>query len=363
MTDEHVERDQSILIIGSGLIGTSIGLAMTRAGERVWLQDADESALSVAVGRGAGERLPSTGDYGDPSVVFVAVPPLKAAQVIAHSLNSYVNATVSDVVSTKSKLIDDVQSLGGDLSRFVPGHPMAGRELSGPGAAGADLFADRIWALTPTPDTDSTRLRQIEELVARLGSTVLVTSAHAHDRAVALTSHTPQVVASLVAAGLEPLDDIGVSLSGQGLRDVTRLAASDDRMWSEILASNAVPVAESLTGLIARLTTIRNALSADPPDQETLAGGLRAGAQGYARVPGKHGSAATRYAVVPVVVADQPGELGRLFADIGAAGVNLEDVRIEHTQGRPTGMVELEVQPSSSDVLSSSLRKAGWDVR
>ena len=240
---------------------------------------------------------------------------------------------------------------------------MAGREQSGPNAARADLFSDRMWALTPTVATEAVRVDIIAQLVSDLGSTVLVTTAQEHDRAVALTSHTPQVVASLVAAGLSPLDDTGVSLSGQGLRDVTRLAASDARLWSEILASNAGPVAESLTGLIGRLTTLRDALVSDPPNQGALADSLQAGADGYARVPGKHGSASTRYAVVPVVVADQPGELGRLFAGIGAAGVNLEDVRIEHTQGRPTGLVELEVEPKSAELLSSSLRTQGWDVR
>jgi prephenate dehydrogenase len=363
MTSGRDVGDRSTLIIGAGLIGTSIGLALTDLGEKVWLQDADPEALAIAVGRGAGKPATQMVADHDVTVVFVAVPPLKAAQVIAESLRIHVNATISDVVSTKSKLIHDVDSLGGDLSRYVPGHPMAGRELSGPSAARADLFADRIWALTPTLATQASRVELISALVAKLGSTVLVTTAQEHDRAVALTSHTPQVVASLVAAGLSPLDDTGVSLSGQGLRDVTRLAASDSLLWSEILASNAGPVAESLTGLIGRLTTLRDALESDPPNQRALAESLQAGADGYARVPGKHGSASTRYAVVLVVVADQPGELGRLFADIGAAGVNLEDVRIEHTQGRPTGLVELDIEPKSSELLSSSLRTQGWDVR
>ena len=354
---------RSILIVGTGLIGTSIALALSERGESVWLQDADPRALATAVARGAGsselDDLPTSG----PDVVFVAVPPLKAAEVITTSLSTYVNATISDVVSTKSKLVQDIEGMGADLSRFVPGHPMAGRELSGPSAARADLFVDRMWALTPTPATDPSRVSDIAELVTRLGSTVVATTPQEHDRAVALTSHTPQVVASLVAAGLSPLDDVGVSLSGQGLRDVTRLAASDADLWSEILASNAGPVAESVTGLIERLIVLRDALNAQPPNQASLADSLRAGAQGYSRVPGKHGSASTRYAVVPVMVADQPGELGRLFADIGAAGVNLEDVRIEHTQGRPTGLVELEVQPSAADLLALSLREQGWHVR
>jgi prephenate dehydrogenase len=363
MTQVQSSNHKTVLIVGTGLIGTSIGMGLTALGERVWLTDADPDAVEVAVERGAGKAAVIGGQELDPSIIFVAVPPLKAAEVINCTLSTYLNATVSDVTSTKAKLLQEVEALGGDLSRFVPGHPMAGRELSGPGAARADLFADRMWALTPTAATDPDRRDEVAEVVRGLGSTVVITSAQEHDRAVALTSHTPQVVASLVAAGLAPLDDTGVSLSGQGLRDVTRLAASDAELWSEILASNSGPVTESLTGLIDRLTVMRNALLAEPPDRGVLASSLRAGAQGYAKVPGKHGSASTKYAIVPVVVADQPGELGRLFASVGAAGVNLEDVRIEHSQGRPTGLVELEVQPASADLLAEALRARGWEVR
>ena len=360
LVEEQGQGGPTILIVGTGLMGTSIALALTGLGERVWLHDSDPGALAEAVDRGAGEYgMPEV----DPDLIFVAVPPLKAASVVNDLLRTYVNATISDVTSTKSKLLHDVESLGGDIRRFVPGHPMAGRELSGPGAARADLFADRMWALTPAPETEDSRVADVARLVTALGAVVRITSADEHDRAVALTSHTPQVVASLVAAGLSPLDDAGVALSGQGLRDVTRLAASDPELWSEILASNSGPVAESLTGLIGRLAALRDALESEPPNIDALASGLRAGTAGYARVPGKHGSAQTRYAVVPVVVADQPGELGRLFADVGVAGVNLEDVRIEHTQGRPTGYVELEVQPGSAQGLSDSLRERGWDVR
>ena len=354
---------KTILVIGTGLIGTSIGMGLTALGERVWLMDADADAVEVAVERGAGKAALPGRLNPAPDLVFVAVPPLKAAEVIREVLTTYVNATVSDVVSTKAKLVQEVKESGSDMSRYVPGHPMAGRELSGPGAARADLFADRIWALTPTGETDQDRTAEVASYLGRLGSTVVLTTAAEHDRAVALTSHTPQVVASLVAAGLAPLDETGVSLSGQGLRDVTRLAASDADLWSEILASNSGPVTESLDGLIDRLSQIRDALSTNPPDRQTLAAGLRAGAAGYAKVPGKHGSVPTKYAVVPVVVADQPGELGRLFATIGSVQVNLEDVRIEHSQGRPTGLVELEVQPSAAELLANALRDGGWDVR
>jgi prephenate dehydrogenase len=349
--------------VGTGLIGTSIALALRARGVEVWLRDRDAAALAVAVERGAGVQEPG---QGEPRLAIVAVPPAIAPSVIADVLRTTVDSTVSDVVSTKSRLQSEVQTLSTDPShraRYVPGHPMAGREVSGPAAARADLFQDRVWALTPTEETDPVRLAAMAGFVESLGAVPVVTTPEEHDRAVALTSHTPQVVASAVAAGLADLGDTGVRLSGQGLRDVTRLAASDPDLWSEILASNAGPVAGALDSLIERLSAVRDGLRAGEPGAPEVHRALAAGVAGYQRVPGKHGAAPVAWAVVAVSVADRPGELGRLFADAGATGVNLEDVRIEHAQGRPTGLVELEVAPAAAPALAEGLRASGWDVR
>ena len=144
----------SVLVIGSGLIGASIGLALRAAGLEVWLDDADTGALRVAVERGAGR---SGRPPGDPDLVVVAVHPAATAQVVEEALRLYVNATVSDVASTKTELQREIEARGVDLGRFVPGHPLAGREVSGPAAARADLFADRVWALAPGKTTDPRR--------------------------------------------------------------------------------------------------------------------------------------------------------------------------------------------------------------
>jgi len=351
---------RSALVVGSGLLGASVGLGLRRLGVEVHLDDRDEEALRVAVARGAGRRgRPES----DPDLVLVAVPPAAAAAVISEMLRTYVTSTVSDVVSTKAQLQRDVQSRVSDLSRYVPGHPLAGREVSGAAAATADLFADRVWALTPTPASDPMRVAQVVEVVESLGAVPVVTTPEAHDQAVALTSHTPQVVASLVAAGLDPLGDPDVRLSGQGLRDVTRLASSDPALWTDILTSNAEPVAEALDSLIGRLAVVRDGLRSGPSGTESVRASLAAGVSGARKVPGKHGSRAVDYAVVPVVIADQPGELGRLVAAASATEVNLEDIRIEHAAGRPTGLVELSVRPEWRERLVTGLRAGGWELR
>ena len=349
-----------VLIVGTGLIGTSIGLGLVRRGVEVWLDDPDPQALHTACGRGAGTELPRD---AVPDVIFVAVPPHVTASVVSASLDHYLNATVSDVASVKSQVVREISTHDTHGGRFVPGHPMAGREVSGPGAAMADLFEGRVWALTPSAATDAFRVDQVAELVRLLGAVPVFTTAQAHDVAVALTSHTPQIVSSVVAAGLVPLPDSDVQISGQGLRDVARLASSDPDLWTDILSANADPVADALDDLISRLGTVRDGLRSGAAGQPAVRAALAAGVSGVAKIPGKHGTSPVAWASVAVVIADRPGELGRLFLAAGESGINLEDVRIDHAAGRPTGLVELSVRPDMAEELVRALSVGGWNVR
>jgi prephenate dehydrogenase len=195
--------------------------------------------------------------------------------------------------------------------------------------------------------------------------------ADAHDRAVALVSHTPQLVSSMVAARLEHAEDSAVRLCGQGILDVTRIAGSQPAMWMDILTANPGPVADVLADLAADLSdtvaALRALQSADDAKRRDGAAGiediLRRGNAGRAKVPGKHGAAPKAYEVVAVLIGDQPGELARLFADAGAAGVNIEDVRIEHATAQQAGLVNLLVEPRSAPTLGAALRERGWALR
>jgi len=191
-------------------------------------------------------------------------------------------------------------------------------------------------------------------------------AAAAHDAAVALVSHVPQVAASLVAARLAEGEDAALALTGQGLRDVTRVAASDPDLWVDILAANAEPVARILTELRQDVDAVVSALHEVAEDPEWARTSLREvlvrGNAGRARLPGKHGGRSTSYAVVPVVLADRAGELARLVVDVGAAGVNIEDIRIEHSPGQPVGLVELAVAPGAEAGLAEALAALGWVV-
>jgi len=263
---------------------------------------------------------------------------------------------------------------------------MAGRERSGPAAAQADLFDGRPWVLTPGARTRRDAVAVVRRMVEACGGLPVVLPAAAHDSAVALVSHLPQLVASGLAARLVDADDQAMSLAGQGIRDVTRIADSDPALWGEILASNAGPVLGVLDCLLADLHAVRSELAsalaagqaasgdadgstAEVPqrhvDMQTLSATvelIERGRAGRARLPGKHGSARVDFSTVQVVVPDRPGELARLLVASGEAGVNVEDVSIEHSPGHPVGLVELSVRPDLVQTLATALQAGGWAV-
>ena len=356
------------LIIGTGLVGASVGLALSRAGVTVHLSDRSSSHARVAASRGAG-----TTTRPDPAavrLVVVAVPPDALAGVVERALATYPNATVTDVGSVKGTVLAALRSKGLPLDRYVGSHPMAGRERSGPSAAVPDLFLGRPWVIAQAEESAPQTVLAVRALAVDLGAVPVTMDADAHDAAVAAVSHVPQVVSSLVAARLVGVDDAALGLAGQGLRDVTRIAASDPELWTSILAANSAAVRPLLEALRGDLDEVIDALaSADEADgPETIAAGvlvtlaraIAAGNEGVARIPGKHGGAQRPYEEVTVLVPDSPGELARLLTEIGEAGVNLEDLRLEHAAGRQVGMAAISVLPGSAARLEAELVERGW---
>jgi prephenate dehydrogenase len=217
-------------------------------------------------------------------------------------------------------------------------------------------------------ETSSERAVQaVRQMAAAAGGSVSVMSPADHDAAVAAVSHVPQLAASLVAGRLRTLSDSAVALSGQGIRDVTRLAASDPQLWTQILAGNAAAVREVLSELRDDLDDVvdalDNLLTRDGLGaREVIARAVAHGNAGHARIPGKHGAAPTAYSVVVVMVPDRPGELARLLHDVGDAGVNLEDLHLEHGLGQPFGLAEVSVLPAVAEGLAEELQRRGWQL-
>ncbi|MFE9120566.1 prephenate dehydrogenase [Streptomyces sp. NPDC007172] len=355
-------------VVGTGLIGTSVALALTRRGVRVHLLDADESAARTAESLGAGVcRMPD----GTVDLAVLAVPPGRVGRVLADKQACGLARSYTDVSSVQAGPQAEVVACGADPARFIGGHPMAGRERSGPLAACATLFEDRPWVLTPCPATNRETLNRALELVALCGATPVLMEAPAHDRAVAVVSHAPHVVAALMAARLIGIEDDASRLAGQGLRDVVRIAGGDPRLWTDILAANAGAVADVLAELADDLSTtvvaLRALTSADPADRalgDRLVSGLLArGVEGRAGLPGKHSDVLPVCVPVRVLIGDQPGELARLLAATSELGVNIEDMSIDHSPGSPSGLVELAVTATSATHLAQRLRADGWNVQ
>lgn len=349
-----------VRVVGTGLLGTSIGLGLSAIHVDVVLSDVSPSTLALAVDYGAGRRqLPDD----VPALVVVAVPPDRTADVVAAELAANPGALVTDVASVKAGPLAALEAAGAPIDRYLGSHPMAGRERNGPIAARADLFVGRPWVITPHAGSTAEQAAVVEALALDLGAVPVRLPADRHDDAVAIVSHTPQIVSTLLAARLVDAPDHATDLAGQGLRDTTRVAASDPALWVQILSANADRILPVLSDLRDDLDAVLGALDdpAAPGAQRTLADLLAAGNDGVARIPGKHGLDLKTTTLV-VLVDDRPGQIARLLNEIGELGVNLEDMRLEHSPGAPIGIVELSVAPEVAGGLEADLLQRGWRV-
>ena len=365
-TDESLPTGP-VVVVGTGLVGTSVALALTAAGSTVLLSDTDPAAVDVAVTRGAGTaESGTTGSDASVGLVVVAVPPAAVAAVVVERLARHRGAVVTDVSSVKALPLRTLLSGPVELDRYVGGHPMAGSERSGPGAARADLFAGRPWAVTPHPQSRPSAVAVVHRVARAAGAVPVTLDAQDHDEAVAAVSHLPHVAASAVAASLTAATGSTLALTGPGLRDVTRIAAGSPALWTDILTANAGPVAAGIRGLrdgLAQFLEVLEAVGAGDADAPTRLGALlQRGVDGTARLPGRHGTGPERFGVLGVVVDDRPGQLARLFAAVDAAGVGIADFRLDHLAGRAAGQVELAVDPAAVESLAAALAAVGWTV-
>lgn len=348
---------QCVVVIGTGLVGASIGMALVAAGYPVHLRDQVSSHAKVAAGLGAGttdKAVPS-----DVTLVVVAVPPAALAVAILGALERYPHAVVTDVGSVKGAVLAELLATGADVSRYVGSHPMAGSQHAGPLTSRADLFVDRTWVVTPHAASTPEAVERVTQLATDCGGRVVVMAADEHDEAVAQVSHLPQLMSSLTAGRLVDVPAEHLRLAGQGIRDVTRIAGSDPDLWQQIVAANATAVRTELLAVQDALAGLVAVLDDPVAVREFIARGR----QGTRALPGKHGHRALDFAYVVVEIPDAPGALARLFADIDAAGVNVEDLAIEHDEAREVGYLSVSVTPDRAPELTATMTARGWSVR
>jgi prephenate dehydrogenase len=275
----------TVAIVGTGLIGTSVALALRGRGVTTYLLDRDPNAARAAEARGAG----TAGQPPEPvDLAVLAVPPTQVAAVLREQQNRGLARSYTDVASVKRLPHAAAVAAGCRLASYVGGHPLAGSERSGPLAARGDLFQNRVWVLTPSASSDAVTLARVRELVSWCGARPVVMEPADHDRAVALSSHAPHLVAAVLAARLRDAPAAVLQLCGPGVRDTTRIAAGDADLWADILAGNAAEVAGVLAEVAADLGTAEAALRSLPAGRDTgratLVDLLRRGAAGRARI-------------------------------------------------------------------------------
>ena len=345
-------KSKSVRIVGAGLIGTSIGLALKAAGASVQFVDVDANAELLA------NDLVKSGNIKNPDLIIIATPPSSFKSEIVREETLNPQAILMDIGSVKTKPLLEASTIEGLLSRFCGTHPMAGREVSGAVSARADLFLDRAWIITPTMETSAGAKAMVREVIAACGAQVVEMSAEDHDERVALISHLPQTISSLLAAQLSNSNPEALALAGGGLRDTVRIAGSDPKLWGEILAANEAALLPLLISLQSDLSALISAASG-PAKWESL---VAAGRAGKSSIPGKHGGKSREYSYLPIVIDDRPGQLGSLFNACAKADVNIEDLALEHSPGQLTAVITLAIAPEDIGRLSEFLTKDGWNV-
>jgi prephenate dehydrogenase len=347
-------KTQHVRVVGAGLIGTSIALGLANRGVSVELHDEDQRALGLAK-----DLLAPHMKAGIPDLVIIATPPKTILSVLKREFSYNPQATFIDVGSVKNNLVLEVEALTELAVRFVGSHPMAGREVAGPSSAQADLFQGRAWILTPTSVTEESSIDIAKELVEALGATTYIMSAPDHDSLLARISHLPQITSTALAGAIEELGD-NLNLSGQGLRDMTRIANSDGELWSEILLENQNEVLKAIGEYQQIITNLKEAL--ERRDQSALKELFVNGNKGRARVSGKHGSKPRNYSHLMIVIKDEPGALSQLFEQCAAINANIEDLSIEHSPGQLTGLITLAFSPDDALRVQDHLLSHDWKV-
>ena len=343
---------RSVRIVGAGLIGTSIGLALAAKNIAVEMIDVDSRNQALA------QDLTGGVSIAEPELIVLATPLRALSQVINEQYALNPSSTFMDVCSVKVEPLQKVQASKLPLKQFVGTHPMAGREVGGAESARADLFLSRSWIITPNAQSDSKAVAKVKWLIDLLGATCVELDAVSHDAAVARVSHLPQITATLLAGSLHGVAPDWLDLAGAGLRDTTRIAASDENLWKEIISSNSQEIKALLTNLHNELGAMIDAVD----DEERIAVIMRKGRDGRNLIPGKHGGKAREYTYVPIVIDDKPGQLGAIFNECAAMSVNVEDLVIEHSPGQLNALITLALSADDAVKLSTHLSSIGWNV-
>jgi prephenate dehydrogenase len=335
----------SVAIIGTGLIGASVGLALREQGWATVGWDPSPTALGLAAERHATDSAASVDEAIEDVDLIVLSGPLEANLATLRRLET--DALVTDVTSVKVPLLSAVR----DGVRFVGGHPMAGREHSGPEAASAALFRGAPWVICDdgAAAEDVERLRSI---VGSLGANPVVMSAQRHDQVVAAVSHLPHLLAVALVNTVTGNPDAAELMSGS-FRDLTRVASAESSWWPEVLVSNADAVAGALDDLVHSLESLGS---------RVRAGDIAGLGTALDEARARRGSMAPPVAVVQVVLQDKPGEIGAVGHALQRSKVDVRDLQLRHAVHGGGGILSLSVRPGEAETLKAALVAEGFEI-
>ncbi len=352
----------TVALLGTGLIGGSIGLALTRAGISVRGYDAapEVAALAAELGVVAVVADSITDAVTGADVAIVAVPVGRVAEVAVAALDAGAPA-VTDVGSVKAVVVDAVRRARPELaSRFVGGHPMAGSEQDGLDGASEDLFAGATWVLTPTAETDLAAHTAIRSVIGRLGAEVVELPPEQHDALVAVVSHVPQLAATtLMNVATERSDEhqLLMRLAAGGFRDMTRIAAGHPAIWPDICTANRDAILAALDAYREALDEVRALVASS--DGEGLLETLERGRDARRNLP-VGGRDRGPLAELRIPVPDRAGVIDEVTS-LGR-GFDIVDIEVAHSIEGASGVLILLVPVTDAAGFEAALVGAGYHV-
>ena len=343
-------------VIGLGLIGSSVALALSEAGWSITGDDLNADVLKEAIDRG----IVSNGMMSENhSLVVIATPAGTVVEIANNVLLSNTSSSllVTDVAGVKESIVSAVKD-----ARFLGGHPMAGSELRGFAGARADLFQGCTWVLSPTEDTPPEVYTAFHSIFRDLGASVVAISAGDHDRLVALASHVPHLLAGALmneATKTAEQDPVLLQLAAGGFRDMTRVAAGDPEIWPDILFENREAITSTLDAIEQRISALRHALDTNARDE--IKKTLTTASQARRQLPGRALSS-ENLAYLRIVIADKPGSLAVVTKAASDLLVNIYDIEIAHGIEGTGGTLLLAIDTAQRDLFCDSLTSLGFKV-
>jgi prephenate dehydrogenase len=323
---------RKILIIGIGLIGGSLAAALKERDAKLYIygQDTDQEAIRLALEQGFIDSA-EVPDYKDIDLIVLASPIETFEHLLKQIAENDYKGAITDVASAKLPVASAAKAYLKMPGHFIPGHPMAGREKSGVGAAKSDLFEGAYWVLTPDENTDNHIFRRLHTLITSIGARVISVDVADHDRLIATVSHVPHVAASsLVLLASSHAGENGelLRLAAGGFKDTTRVAAGDPALWSGILLSNADLIADELENFVRIISNFQQ--SVRNKDENDILAMLREAADARKSIPSKWVAESAELVEIHVLMDNRPGIIADITATAGRMGCNIQAIDIDH---------------------------------